>query len=40
MKYLVKNAQGKTVLATFNVQNAVERALQPGYKLIRVPVTR
>lgn len=41
MKYLVKDPSGKTVLATVNKKNAIERLHQhPEYKLVTVPEER
>lgn len=39
-KYIVKDPAGQTALQTFDPNSAQERAAQPGYKLVTVPVAR
>lgn len=39
-KYVVKDADGKISLETLIQENAVERAKQEGYKLLKVPMIR
>lgn len=40
IQYVVKNAEGKICLKTVFKENALKHASQPGYKLLKVPMSR